>query len=122
MPMLSIGYRLWVEKDGVPVFGPGLFELLFLVNSKGSLHSAAKELRMSYRAAWGMVRVHEERLGISLLEKGRHGRTGAHLTEKGLQVLKYYEGITSRVSRLISSNEINTLLKNMEELSDSDDS
>ncbi len=120
--MLSIGYRLWVEKDGVPLFGPGLYELLFLVKIKGSLHSAAKELRMSYRAAWGMVREHEKRIGISLLEKGRHGRTGAHLTKEGIKVLKLYEEITSRISRLISSGEINAILRSMEELSDSDES
>ena len=60
-----------------------LYQLLMLVRQTGSLHKAAGELKMSYRAAWGKVRQSEDTLGFGLLEKGRHGRSGAHLTSEG---------------------------------------
>ena len=83
-------YKIWIEIGNRAVFGIGLFQLLTLVRETGSLHKAAQALKMSYRAAWGKIRKSEEMLGVDLLEKGRHGRTGAHLTSEGdLMVEKF---------------------------------
>ena len=87
---MHLEYKIWIEIGNKAVFGVGLFQLLTLVKETGSLHKAAQSLRMSYRAAWGKIRKSEEMLGVELLEKGRHGRTGAHLTEEGdLMVEKF---------------------------------
>ncbi len=110
---MNFGYKIWIEKDGNTVFGMGIFRLLTLVAETGSLHKAAQELKMSYRAAWGKVRDYEERLGIGLLEKGRHGRTGAHLTQEGQQIMTRFKDILKEVDKTLTADPIAKLINNI---------
>jgi len=113
---MEFGYKIWLEKDGETVFGMGIYHLLTLVHETGSLHKASGELKMSYRAAWGKVRDYEKRLGVDLLEKGRHGRTGAHLTPNGKHMLDCFKKIMDEFSKTISSDKLTDMLKHIEEL------
>lgn len=75
-----------------PVVGPDdnprangkVFQLLRAVRETGSLHRAAKQVGLSYRHAWGVMRSWEEMLGRSLLDMER-GR-GASLTLFGERI------------------------------------
>ena len=77
-----------------PVVGPDdnprangkVFQLLRAVRETGSLHRAAKQVGLSYRHAWGVMRAWEEMLGRSLLDMER-GR-GASLTLFGERMLR----------------------------------
>lgn len=102
---MKISYRLWIEEDGKPVFGRGVHTLLELVERTGSLHKAAEELKMSYRAAWGRIREYENRLGLTLVEKGRQGRTGAKLTPDGKKLMEDFAILESRFDKLINLQE-----------------
>lgn len=99
-------YKMWFEMEDKSVFGMGLFRLLTLVRQTGSLHKAAQELKMSYRAAWGKIRVAEGKLGVDLLEKGRHGRTGAHLTDKGMFMVVQFEGLLQDMEAFVSKGHL----------------
>ena len=107
---MKISYRLWIEKDGTPVFGKGVQTLLELVDKAGSLHKAAEEMEMSYRAAWGRIREYEKRLGIILIEKGRQGRTGAKLTPEGRKLMGDFAAIESKFDELVNLSEFKGLL------------
>ncbi|HNY66700.1 MAG TPA: LysR family transcriptional regulator [Deltaproteobacteria bacterium] len=89
----------------------GIYTLLNLVAETGSLHKAAQELKMSYRAAWGKVRDYEEKLGIGLLEKGRHGRVGAQLTQEGLQLVSSYRDIINEMDKNISAGPLARIME-----------
>ena len=65
---MGVRVRVWLEKNGDLVFGSGRRDLLRMIRDLGSLHKAAKELAMSYRAAWGKIRNTEQSLGWSLVE------------------------------------------------------
>jgi molybdate transport repressor ModE-like protein len=69
---------------------------------------------MSYRAAWGKIRSFEKTLDLEILERGRHGRTGANLTDVGLTVLAYFERIQSEMDRLIAKGSVHDLMSEME--------
>ena len=77
-----------------PVIGPDdnprangkVFQLLRAVRETGSLHRAAKQVGLSYRHAWGVMRSWEEMLGRALLDMER-GR-GASLTLFGERMLR----------------------------------
>lgn len=97
-----MGYKIWIEMGGKAVFGVGLFQLLMLVRQTGSLHKAAQNLKMSYRAAWGKVRTSEERLGIDLLEKGRRGRNGAHLTSEANLMIDNFQKVIDEMDELVN--------------------
>jgi molybdate transport system regulatory protein len=108
---MNFGYKIWIEKNGNTVFGMGIYTLLTLVAETGSLHKAAQELKMSYRAAWGKVRDYEEKLGIGLLEKGRHGRVGARLTEEGAQLVSSFRDIVSEMEKTISTGPLAKIME-----------
>jgi molybdate transport system regulatory protein len=108
---MNFGYKIWIEKDGNTVFGLGIYKLLSLVAETGSLHKAAQELKMSYRAAWGKVRDYEEKLGTGLLEKGRHGRVGAHLTKEGKQIVLSFREIIDEMDKAIADGPISKLME-----------
>lgn len=110
---MKLAYKVWLEKRGHPVFGMGIFKLLSLVRETGSLHKAAERLDMSYRAAWGKVRTFEGILNVELLEKGHHGRTGAHLTEAGQNLLVYFDRLHREMERVIAKGPVHDLLNEM---------
>jgi molybdate transport system regulatory protein len=50
------------------LFGKGRDDILKAVEKGQSLNAAAKQLKMSYRAAWGRLKASEKRMGIKLVE------------------------------------------------------
>ena len=103
---MHIAYKIWIELGNRAVFGIGLYQLLMLVRQTGSLHKAAHELRMSYRAAWGKVRKSEETLGFGLLEKGRHGRNGAHLTSEAVLMIDQFQKVLGDMDDVIAKGPL----------------
>lgn len=91
--------KLWLEDDhGSPVMGEGTAFLLRLIDQKGSLNQAAQEMKISYRAAWGLLQDLEERLGYPLLQRqvgGPHGG-GSHLTDPGRRLLEAFGRLQER--------------------------
>ncbi|HOO47269.1 MAG TPA: LysR family transcriptional regulator [Deltaproteobacteria bacterium] len=113
---MEFGYKIWIEKDGDNVFGMGIYHLLSLVEETGSLHKAAQELKMSYRAAWGKVRDYEKRMGAPLLEKGRHGRTGAHLTPQCKLLMEHFKRIMEEMEKLVASGPLTDLIEKIDKI------
>ncbi|MCF8024148.1 MAG: LysR family transcriptional regulator [Desulfobacteraceae bacterium] len=69
--------KIWLEDaDGKVVFGSGRLRILKAIEKTGSIHAAAKELKMGYRAVWARIHATEERLGEQLLEKRIGGSAG----------------------------------------------
>jgi molybdate transport system regulatory protein len=80
---LTIKSKTWIEDEsGRMVFGTGRLRILELVAQYGSIHAAAKELKMSYRAVWGKIKATEDRLGQTLVRRKPDGtrRGGSELT------------------------------------------
>lgn len=95
---LAIKSKIWIEdENGKVVFGAGRLLILLAVQRHGSLHAAAKELAMSYRAVWGKLRATEERLGQPLLMKRVGGSRGG-----GSQLTPFAETLIERFQQLES--------------------
>jgi len=74
---LILKSRLWIEdENGEAVFGDGRLYILEAIEKHGSIHAAAHELQMSYRALWGKIQTTERRLGQPLLERKTGGIKG----------------------------------------------
>ena len=74
-------------------FGPGVAQLLALVDELHSLRAAAMSMSMAYSKAWTVIRGAEEGLGFKLLTSpagGKHGG-GAVLTDEARQMLAAYD-------------------------------
>ncbi len=87
---MKIRYKIWLEKDGKVIFGKGRDEMFRAILECKSLQAAAKELKMSYRAAWGRLKASEERLGIKLVESDG-AKKGLRLTAEARELLEQYE-------------------------------
>lgn len=88
--------RLFAEEK---CFGPGVAQLLTLVDQFHSLRSAAAHMDMAYSKAWKIVKAAEEGFGCKLLRSSAGGRGGggAVLTEEGHQILAAYEAYCARL-------------------------
>ena len=94
--------KLWLAKNG-GVFGEGLFQLLSRVAALGSIAQAAREMDMSYRAAWGKIRSAEERWGLPLIvtQVGGEMGGGAKLTPAAEDLLQRYRRLRETVDRFV---------------------
>jgi len=97
---MEIKHKIWLEKDGKVVFGPGRDVLFKAIDECHSLNAAAKKLDMSYRAAWGRVKASEQRLGMKLVTTDP-GRTGMHLTEEAKKLIRRFDQLDGEISSLL---------------------
>jgi molybdate transport system regulatory protein len=91
----AIRSKIWIEDaQGRVAFGQGRYRILDAVRRTGSLHAAAKELKMSYRAIWMRIRASEERIGHALVE--REGN-GSRLTDYAENLMGQFESLQAKV-------------------------
>ncbi|MGQ3685690.1 MAG: winged helix-turn-helix domain-containing protein [Candidatus Loosdrechtia sp.] len=100
---MKVKFKVWLEENDGVAFAEGRKMLLEAVDRLGSLNAAAKELGMSYRAAWGKVKATEKALGVKLLEvtTGGKGGGGAILTKEAKKLISDYKKYTSRIAVLL---------------------
>ncbi len=99
---LVFRYKVWLEKNGLPVIGPGGIEILKVVDQEGSLKGAAKSLGMSYNFVWNYIRRLEALLGMKVIKTWRGGARhgGASLTEKARTFVELYDSLLGEMERL----------------------
>jgi molybdate transport system regulatory protein len=98
----QVRIKVWLaDAEGAVVIGPGRTRLLEGIERTGSILKAAQSLKMSYRRAWGRLKVMEERLGEPLLERqpGAGRRGGTRLTPKGKALLALYQKLTREMQK-----------------------
>jgi molybdate transport repressor ModE-like protein len=101
-------FKLWLETDDRYVFGQGSFEVLQGIQEKGTLKAIAKELNMSYRHAWGIIKEIEEKLGKPIVishRGGKFGGGGVELTQTGKELLETYLKFKSDLNQIFSHIE-----------------
>lgn len=104
LPGFNAEYKIWLEKNGA-IFGDGLCDLLSSISGLGSISRASRELGMSYRAAWGKIRVAEKKWGIPLVVTRVGGAAGgwAKLTPEADELLKTYCRLQQEVDEFVQN-------------------
>jgi len=95
LPQLS-----WeLEGEAGETLDERLLPLLGAIAASASLAAAVTVRGISYRAAWGLLRAYERKLGVPLvlLERGR----GARLTPTGERLLGIHDAATRRLARIM---------------------
>lgn len=108
---LYVKSKIWiVNAEGDVVFGAGRLRILDAIERHGSIHAAAKELNMSYRAVWGKINSSEKRLGYPLLirQVGGPQGGGSQLTEHGKALVQHFKQLQS-----LSEATANALFQNL---------
>jgi len=98
MPKPKVTVRL-LHHDEIAM-GPGKAELLEAIHNTGSISSAGRSMKMSYRRAWLLVDVMNRCFCKPLVHTAKGGKDGggATLTPFGLEVLENYKKMNQAVS------------------------
>ena len=109
---MEIKYKIWIEEDGKVLFGRGRDDILKAVEDRKSLNAAVKKLEMSYRAAWGLLKASEKRMGIKLVEAG-HGDKSIQLTAEAKAIIERFDRLEKDVETLLreANFDFKTLFK-----------
>lgn len=93
--MYHLRCKCMLYEDENFILGEGRAELLELIDKKGSISSAAKDMKMAYRHAWGEVKEIEKITGEEILTSTRGGeqRGGSQLTDFAKELLKEFEDL-----------------------------
>src|SRR5262245_50038239 len=100
IPDTTVKTKVWLERDGQFVLGDGGFMLLLGILEHGSLLGAARQIRWSYRHAWGYLRRAEAALGTRLTQArpGKGASRGTVLTEAGRLIIERLAEIRNRIN------------------------
>lgn len=98
----NVENKLWLERNGA-IFGDGLLKLLSKISSAGSISQAAREMSMSYRAAWGKIKIAEKNLGLPLVITRVGGKAGGGttLTPEADELLKRFQRLKQEVRQFV---------------------
>jgi len=112
---MEIKYKIWIEEKGKVIFGRGRDTILNAVAKQHSLNAAAKELGMSYRAAWGRLKASEERMDKKLVKTGIHEKS-LHVTPQAKAIIERFEKLEKEVENLLhtADQDFKKLFKNNE--------
>ncbi len=90
---MKIDGRFWLTKENQSFLGAGRVELLHQIQRTGSINAAAKEMKMSYKAAWARINSMNSLADQPLIQKkiGGSGGGGTTLTPYAHELIKTYE-------------------------------
>jgi molybdate transport system regulatory protein len=116
---VEIKSRIWLEQDGLPVFGSFRARVLKAIRETGSINKAAGALGVSYRKVWGHLRAMEERLPQPLLvkNKGGKGGGGARLTDYAVELLNLFNHVELQIRQFTDNFDLEAFSKNPERTS-----
>lgn len=101
---MKIKHKIWFEAHGSTIFGPGRDIVFKKIDECHSLNSAAKKLNISYRLAWGKIKVAEERLGIDMVEVSP-GEKKMHLTKGARELLAIFDDLEKEITPILQKAE-----------------
>lgn len=99
--------RLWLESGGKYTIGEGGAALLEAIGETGSIVSAAKKLKCSYKYAWDQIAEMEKVLGHRLLKTTVGGKAGggAVLTDAARELLREYTRVERYARDVLKDSE-----------------
>lgn len=82
-------------------FGPGIVEILKLVDQNQSLAASYKAMGLSSSKGWKIIKKAEKDLGFPLINSSAGGKGGGHssLTEEGRELLSRYNAFIRELNR-----------------------
>lgn len=104
--MYHLKCKCMLMKDGKFILSEGRARLLRLISKTGSITKAAKNMGMSYRHAWGILKDIEESLDEKIIESTRGGKEGggSKLTKTGKNLLSEYNKLKEEYQEEVYKN------------------
>ncbi len=119
---MNAGYRIfmkvdghiWIESLNGFQLGKGRVILLQQIAQSGSITQASKNMNISYRKAWGMVREMNKTSQAPVVQKYIGGKKGggAYLTKEGEKYIQTYNSLVSEFEKFKEDFVVKFKLKN----------
>jgi molybdate transport system regulatory protein len=102
---MELDGKVWLKQDDKNFLGSGKAKLLEYIEKTGSISKAAKELKMSYKAAWDNVDMMNNLSSFPIVERVTGGKDGGgtRLTPKGKEVLSVFRALEEKYAQFLSS-------------------
>lgn len=114
MAKFSIGSRIWIGSEEGMFLGEGRIALLELIDTHGSISTAAKEMGMSYKKAWRLVDTMNKNAPKPLVKQqiGGKGGGGTALSDAGKKAIEAYHELKKKHEQFLHAQEnwLNTAL------------
>jgi molybdate transport system regulatory protein len=121
LPPLQVSGNLWLGRKGQTLLGGYRIDLLESIERTGTLTQAAKDVGLSYKAAWDAVDAMNNLAEKPLVVRSAGGRAGGHsgLTEHGRRLVQLYRLLESGWQQLLTRmqaelgdfEQLNTLMR-----------
>jgi molybdate transport system regulatory protein len=97
--------RVWLKEGDKSFLGSGRIELLEKISRTGSIAKAAKEMGMSYKAAWDAVDAMNNLSSEPLVQRCTGGKNGGGttLTQKGFEVVEVFKALEKKYQLFLAS-------------------
>jgi molybdate transport system regulatory protein len=104
----KVNGSLWLESDNGRFFGPGPVELLERIAGTGSISTAAKEMGMSYKKAWGLINALNTQTNTPLVipQAGGEKGGGSTITSEAIELIKYHRLLRKRFAAFLEKETV----------------
>lgn len=116
--------RVWMKKSDKNFIGRGRVKLLEKIDECGSILSAAKAMKMSYRSAWDAVDAMNNLSTTPLVEKvsGGKGGGGTKITQRGREIIDSFHKLEDKHRQFLElfsdeSDSLDSLVLALDKLS-----
>ena len=94
----KIKSRIWIEGENGTFLAEGRIHLLKEISETGSISSAAKAMKMSYKKAWEIIdgMNKESRKPLVMRVSGGKGGGGTQVTEEGLRAIDMFDKLNKK--------------------------
>lgn len=97
--------RVWLKEGDKSFLGSGRIELLERISKTGSIAKAAKDMGMSYKAAWDAVDAMNNLSSDPLVERVSGGKNGGgtKVTPKGMETIEVFKALEKKYIAFLNS-------------------
>ena len=105
---MEVQGRIWIKENNKNFLGHGKVELLERIAESGSIAKAAREMKMSYKAAWDSIDMMNKISQQPLVLRATGGKGGGatQITEKGREAIKIFREMEEIQERLLKLFEV----------------
>ncbi len=96
----SFRFRLHKER---PFYGPGVHQLLQLVEETGSLSKACRHMGISYSKGRKMIFTLEQQFGVPVIESRQGGKDGgfSYVTRDARELMRHYDAFCEEAKKIL---------------------
>jgi molybdate transport system regulatory protein len=99
----TVNGSIWIACNGERFFGPGPVELLELIEDTGSISQAARQMQMSYKKAWEIIRSLNSgaRQPLVITQTGGSSGGGSAITDEAKTMIVWYRELRQRFKNFL---------------------